>query len=202
MNTHGVGSPLSDVPVVLAVEDEPPLLEIYASWLEDDYDVRTAGSGEEALEQFDGDVSVVLLDRLMPGMSGDEVLNELRERDAEVQVAMVTAVEPDFEIITLGVDAYLTKPVKRNTVVETVERLLSRRQYADLEREYYRLVSKRATLQASKTESALSASEEYSRLEERIEGLRDEIDVHRGAIDDEAFVAHVREIERNDTDDV
>jgi len=54
---------MSDVPVVLAVEDEPPLLEIYASWLEDDYDVRTAGSGEEALEQFDGDVSVVLLGR-------------------------------------------------------------------------------------------------------------------------------------------
>jgi len=195
---------MSDPPVVLVVEDEPPLLEIYASWLEDHYRVRTAGSGEEALEQYDEEVAVVLLDRLMPGLSGDEVLAELREREATVQVAMVTAVEPDFEIVSMGVDAYLTKPIKRDTVVDAVDRLLRRREYADLGQEYYRLVSKRATLQASKNGPALEASEEYARLAEAIENLRGRLDDREEEIDDEAFVAHVRQIdgEKDPDDDV
>jgi len=192
---------MSDPPVVLVVEDEPPLLEIYASWLEDHYRVRTAGSGEEALEQCDEEVAVVLLDRLMPGLSGDEVLAELREREATVQVAMVTAVEPDFEIVSMGVDAYLTKPIKRDTVVDAVDRLLRRREYADLGQEYYRLVSKRATLQASKNGPALEASEEYARLAEAIEDLRGRLDDREEEIDDEAFVAHVRQIDSEEDPD-
>jgi len=189
---------MSDAPVVLVVEDELLLLDIYVNWLEDQYEVRAAGSGEEALEQCD-DVDVVLLDRLMPGQSGDEVLAVLRDRGATVQVAMVTAVEPDFEIVSMGVDAYLTKPVKRDTILDTVDRLLRRREYADLEQEFYRLVSKRATLQASKNDPSLEASEEYARLEERIGALSEEIGDHEGEIDDEAFVAHVRDIDDEGT---
>ena len=66
----------SDQPTILVVEDEQALIELYVRWLEDEYDVRTAEGGEEALEEFDDSVGVVLLDRLMPGMSGDEMLEE------------------------------------------------------------------------------------------------------------------------------
>ena len=190
-----------DRPVVLIVEDEPPLVEIYTRWLERDYDVRAAGSGQAALEEFDDDVDVVLLDRLMPEMTGDEVLEEFRERGYGVSVAMVTAVEPDFDLITMGVDAYLTKPVDKDELHATVERLLDRRGIPDLEREYFQLVAKRAALQTSKDEATLQASDEYAELEDRIGEVRSELD-QRTVDDDAEFIARIRDITQDDGGDL
>ncbi len=61
----------TDRPSVLIAEDEPDLANLYTSRLEERYDVRTAYDGTEALEAIDGDIDVVLLDRRMPGLSGD-----------------------------------------------------------------------------------------------------------------------------------
>jgi len=185
----------SEQPTVLVVEDEQALIELYVRWLDGEYDVRTAKGGEEALEQFDGDVDVVLLDRLMPGMSGDEVLTEVRERSDDCKVAMVTAVEPDFDVITMGFDDYLTKPVEQETLQETIRRLLSRTEYADLEQELYSLVSKQAVLQSSKPEEELEESEEYAELQERITTIRAELDEALPDLESDEFVAMVRDLE-------
>jgi DNA-binding response OmpR family regulator len=185
----------SEHPTVLVVEDEPPLIEIYARWLEGDYEVRTAQNGSEALEQIDDEVDVALLDRLMPGMSGDEVLAEVRERAPDCRVAMVTAVEPDFDIITMGFDDYLTKPVEKETLLETVERLLARANYRGLEQELYALVSKRSALQSAKSAEELAASEEFGELEDRIEELETDLDDAMSDMDSGEFVAMVRDIE-------
>ena len=185
----------SDKPTVLVVEDEEALVELYVRWLEGEYDVRTAGGGEEALEQFDESVDVVLLDRLMPGMSGDEVLEAVRERSADCKVTMVTAVEPDFDVIRMGFDDYLTKPVERDTLFETIERLLSRSAYAELEQELYALVSKQAVLESSKPEEELAESEEFDELESRIAALRAELDDTLAGIESDEFVAMVRDLE-------
>lgn len=180
-------------PVVLIVEDEPPLVEIYTRWLEGEYDVRAAQGGEEALSKIDESVAVVLLDRLMPEMTGDEVLAEFRDRGYSVSVAMVTAVEPDFDLITMGVDAYLTKPVDKDEMHETVARLIQRRGIPDLEREYFQLVAKKAALQTSKDEATLQASDEFSELEDRIASVRAELDEQ--TVDDDAeFIARIRDI--------
>jgi DNA-binding response OmpR family regulator len=180
---------------VLVVEDEAPLVDIYARWLEADYDVRTAQNGEVALERMDETVDVVLLDRLMPGMSGDEVLEVVEERGLSPRVAMVTAVEPDFDIIQMGFDDYLTKPIDREELLGTVEGLLSRESFADLEREYYALVEKQAALRSAKTEEELERNEEYAELRERIEALSGELDAVMPELDDGDFVAMVRDIE-------
>ncbi len=185
----------SDEPTVLVVEDEPPLIEIYARWLEGEYEVRTAQNGSEALEQIDDEVDVALLDRLMPGMSGDEVLAEIRERAPDCRVAMVTAVEPDFDIIRMGFDDYLTKPVEKEMLLETVERLLARSNYKGLEQELYSLVSKRSALQSAKSAQEISSSEEYAELESRIEELQSEIDAAMPEMESGEFVAMVRDIE-------
>ena len=185
----------SDQPTVLVVEDEQALIELYVRWLEGEYDVRTAGGGEEALEQFEESVDVVLLDRLMPGMSGDEVLEAVRERSADCKVMMVTAVEPDFDVIRMGFDDYLTKPVERDTLFETIERLLSRSEYAELEQELYALVSKQAVLESSKPEEELAESEEFAELESRIADLRAELDDTLAGIESDEFVAMVRDLE-------
>jgi len=185
----------SEQPTVLVVEDEQALIELYVRWLDDDYDIRTANGGEAALEAFDGDVDVVLLDRLMPGMSGDEVLEELRSRSGSCKVAMVTAVEPDFDVLKMGFDDYLTKPVEQETLRETIRRLCSRREYADLEQELYALVSKRAVLQSSKPAEELEESEEYAELQSEIASIRAELDTALPDLGSDEFVAMVRDME-------
>jgi DNA-binding response OmpR family regulator len=177
------------------VEDERALIELYVRWLEDDYEVLTAEGGEAALEQLDDSVDVVLLDRLMPGMSGDEVLAELRERTTECKVAMVTAVEPDFDVITMGFDDYLTKPVEREELLKTVQRLLSRSDFADIEQELYSLSAKQAALRSSKPDEELAESEEYADLESRLSELRSELDATLPEMESDEFVAMVRDIE-------
>jgi DNA-binding response OmpR family regulator len=188
-----------DQPTVLVVEDEPPLVEIYARWLEDTYRVRTAGDGQEALDEFDESVDVILLDRLMPGLSGDEVLAEVRERGYSCKVAMVTAVEPDFDIITMGFDDYVVKPVDREELLAVVDRLLSRTSFATLEQRYYALVSKRATLQSAKSSEELSESEEYAELQADIDEVRERIDETLPEFGDGELVAMIRDIEANDS---
>ncbi len=188
-------------PTVLIVEDEHALVELYARWLEGDYTVLTASGGEEAIEQFNEDVDVVLLDRLMPGMSGDEVLQELREWNTNCKVAMVTAVEPDFDVISMGFDDYLTKPVERQELLDTIQRLLSRSQFDTIEQELYALSSKQAALRASKPKEELDENEEFAELQRRIEELRAELDTTLPEMNDDEFVAMVRDIEADGSEE-
>ena len=182
-------------PVVLIVEDEPDVAETYRLWLEDTYTVRVAGNGEVGIDALDESVAVVLLDRMMPGLSGDEVLEQIREQGLDCRVAMVTAVEPDFDILEMGFDAYLSKPVKSDQIRDTVENLLERSEYDSLLQEYYSLVEKQATLEAAKTSVELEDSDEYDDLTARIDDLRDELSEMLGGIeDDDDFIVTVREL--------
>jgi len=183
-------------PVVLIVEDESDVAETYRLWLEDEYEVRIAHSGDEGIEQLDDAVDVVLLDRMMPGLSGDEVLEYIRTEELGCRVAMVTAVEPDFDILEMGFDTYLSKPVKGHELEETVANLLERSTYDSLLQEYYALVEKQATLQASKNRAELEANEEFEELTGRISDLRDELSETLGGIeDDDDFIATLHRIE-------
>ena len=182
-------------PVVLIVEDEPDVAETYRLWLEDTYTVRVAGNGKVGIDALDESVTVVLLDRMMPGLSGDEVLEQIREQGLDCRVAMVTAVEPDFDILEMGFDAYLSKPVKSDQIRDTVENLLERSEYDSLLQEYYSLVEKQATLEATKTSVELEDSDEYDDLTARIDDLRDDLSEMLGGIeDDDDFIVTVREL--------
>jgi len=190
----------ADRPVVLIVEDEPDVAETYRLWLDADYVVRMAHSGDEGLDELDESVDVVLLDRMMPGLSGDEVLDRIRDRGLDCRVAMVTAVEPDFDILEMGFDAYLCKPIKSDQLHETVENLLGRSEYDDLLQEYYSLVEKQATLEAAKSNAELTDNEEYVAVQERIEELQGDLSETLNGIDsDEDFIATLREL--NDLDE-
>jgi two-component system response regulator AdeR len=185
-----------DDPIVLVVEDESSLVEIYTYWLEDAYDVSAAESGEEALEVVDSEVDIVILDRLMPGMTGDEVIDAIQDRDLDCMIVMATAVEPDLDVISIGADSYLVKPVGRDELLTTVSRVLDRRRYAELEQELFRLVSKRATLTASRNERVLQETEEYTRLEERIEELQEQLDEQSDVMNDIEFVSMIKDIDQ------
>jgi two-component system response regulator AdeR len=182
-----------DTPVVLIVEDESDVAETYRLWLDRDYDVRMAHSGDEGLEELDDSIDIVLLDRMMPGLSGDEMLERIRERDLDCRVAMVTAVEPDFDILEMGFDAYLCKPIKSDRLHETVENLIDRSNYDNLLQEYYSLVEKQTTLEDTKSSAELDESEEYRAIRDRVDELQADLSDTLGGIDsDEEFIATLR----------
>ena len=162
----------TDTPSALIVEDEPDLANLYAAWLEDEYDVETAYDGSEALDAIDATIDVVLLDRRMPGLSGDTVLDAIRDRSLDCRVAMVTAVEPDFDIIEMGFDDYLVKPVSKGELTEIIDQLLLRATYDEQLQEFFSLASKKALLDEQKTEPERRSSQEYAELEDRLAVLR------------------------------
>ncbi|PSP70008.1 DNA-binding protein [Halobacteriales archaeon QH_8_67_27] len=166
----------SEEVTVLVVDDERDIADLYSTWMEGEYDVRTAYGAEEALEEADEDVDVVFLDRQMPEMNGDEVLEVLRGRDLDCRVVMVTAVDPDFDIVDMPFDDYLTKPVMLDDLRGAVDRMLSRENYDERMQEFFSLASKKATLEAEKDHVELQNNEEYEELETEVEELREEAD--------------------------
>ncbi|WP_248896981.1 response regulator [Haloplanus halobius] len=113
-------------PTVLIIDDNVDLANLYARWLDDEYDVRTAYSGGSGIKQFDAEVGLVFLDRRMPDYSGSEVLDEIRSYEHTCPVVMLTAVEPDGDIVDLPFDRYLTKPVDRVELRDTVQQGIDR----------------------------------------------------------------------------
>jgi DNA-binding response OmpR family regulator len=176
--------PEADSPTVLAVDDEEDVVALYERFLGDDYDVRNAMTGREALESVDEAVDVVMLDRRLPDVDGEVVLERIREQGLDCRVAVVTAVDPDFDIIEMEFDDYLVKPVREREVRETVAHLLARLRYSDLLTEYYRVASKVAALKAAKSDEALRASDEFADLEAHATDLRDEVTSTLEELDD------------------
>jgi DNA-binding response OmpR family regulator len=170
---------------VLVVDDERDIADLYTTWLEMSHDVRTAYGGEAALEKADEDVDLIFLDRQMPDMSGDEVLDEVREQGLDCRVVMVTAVDPDFDIVEMPFDDYLTKPVMREDLDEAVENMQEREEYAETVQEYFALTSKKATLEAEKTPSELQQSEEYQQMVRRVDEMADQADTAVTSFEDD-----------------
>lgn len=191
----------ADQPLVLIVEDEPDLADLYATWLRENCTVRVAYGGHEALDELDEDVDVVLLDRRMPDLSGDEALAEIRNRGFDCRVAMVTAVEPDFDIVAMGFDDYLVKPVTKDALRETVSTLCTRSAYDEGVQELFSLASKKALLESEKGSTELDESEEYAELTAQIEALQADLDEAVSGIDDhDSFVGFYQDLDRDDSD--
>ncbi|QLG47637.1 response regulator [Natrinema halophilum] len=162
----------TDTPSVLIVEDEPDLANLYAAWLKGECAVETVYDGNEALDAIGEEIDVVLLDRRMPGLSGDTVLDTIRKRSLDCRVAMVTAVEPDFDIIQMGFDDYLVKPVSKTELITIIEQLTLRSTYDEQLQEFFALASKKALLDDQKTEAERQSSQEYAELKDRMAVLR------------------------------
>ncbi|PSP28506.1 DNA-binding protein [Halobacteriales archaeon QH_2_65_14] len=184
----------SEPATVLVVDDEPDVADAYAAQLQNEFIVSTAYGGQEALDKIDDSVNVVLLDRRMPGISGDEVLEKIRDRDLKTRVAMVTAVDPDFDIIEMPFDDYVIKPVSRDDLFETINRLLTCSEYEERLRRYYALTAKHATLIANKPESELTNNDAFNQLKEEIERIRQDLDQTIANFDEDDFAAAFRDL--------
>ncbi len=129
----GSGEKLS--PRVLLVEDERDIAALVAFHLtREGYRVRTAGGGEEALEALAVErADIVVLDLMLPGFSGFDVLQEMRRRPewADIPVVVLTARREEADRIKgleLGADDYVTKPFSPRELVLRVAAVLRRAQ--------------------------------------------------------------------------
>ncbi|WP_291155807.1 response regulator [Gemmatimonas sp. UBA7669] len=118
---------------ILVVDDEPEIVALVAYHLaKAGYRVSTASSGQDALELARRDrPSLIVLDLMLPGISGFDVLEQLRADDStrDVAVLMLTArrEEPDrIRGLSLGADDYLTKPFSPAELVLRVAAILRR----------------------------------------------------------------------------
>jgi len=101
---------------VLVVDDEPQIRELLEEFLADQgYTVSVAACGEDALREISRErPDLVFLDLMMPGMSGVETLQRIRERDTGIGVIVVTAVADKKicnGVMELGAHGFITKPI-------------------------------------------------------------------------------------------
>lgn len=187
MSETRTSQPLTDdtaLPTILIVDDDEDLADTYSVWLSGNFDVATAYGGVQARKQLHDDLDLVLLDRRMPGIPGDRVLEDIRERDIDCQVAMLTAVEPDTDIIELPFDEYLVKPVTQSELRETVDNLLLRQGFDTDTQEYFAMESKADALETRDEENLrdpaaaadLEADAERTRESERIHDMREQLE--------------------------
>ena len=119
-------------PVVLLVEDEPAMREGLVHNLQfEDFEVRSAADGPSGLEAAQaGDIDLVILDVMLPGMDGFQVLESLRQKGSEVPVLLLTAKSLEQDKLTgfnLGADDYVTKPFSVLELVARAKALLRRK---------------------------------------------------------------------------
>ena len=181
---------------VLIVEDDHKLADLYAMWLDDTYEVRIAHDGATALELVDETVDVVLLDRMLPDRPGAEVLAEIGAFEFDPQVVVVSAVTPDLDVVEMGFDAYLEKPIDAAALDETLDRVLSRAEYDKTVRELFSLIARQQTLEAVKQPSVLETSDEYRRLTDRIDALRADVESHLTDLSDDDFRVAAERLQR------
>ncbi len=116
---------------ILVVDDESRMRKLVRDFLvKKGYDVVEAGDGEEALDKFyaDKDISLIILDVMMPKMNGFEVCKEIREH-SKVPIIMLTAKGGENDELNgfeLGVDEYIAKPFSPKILVARVEAILRR----------------------------------------------------------------------------
>jgi two-component system, OmpR family, response regulator RegX3 len=124
---------------ILIVEDEPSLSEPLAFLLErEGYEPTIASDGLAAVAEFDRNGSdLVLLDLMLPGLSGTEVCKEIRSRST-VPIIMLTAKDSEIDIVVgleLGADDYVTKPYSSRELLARIRAILRRRVDEDIEGE-------------------------------------------------------------------
>ncbi len=118
---------------ILIVDDEPSLLEIFVAWVarETSSRITTAADGEEALEKLEtNDYDLLITDVNMPRVDGPELVRRMAAMGkAPPSIVFVSGFGDinEREMYGLGVEAFLSKPVRRDTLISSIEQALAER---------------------------------------------------------------------------
>ncbi len=123
---------MKEKPYILIVDDDPNISRLVALYLEKEgYEVRTADRGDDAVNEFTRlPPDLMVLDVMLPGMDGYQVLKSVRKSSA-IPVIMLTARDETFDKVLgleLGADDYMTKPFDAKELVARVKAVLRRTQ--------------------------------------------------------------------------
>ncbi len=121
---------------VLIIDDEEVLRDVLETVLSrEGFDVTTAATGEEGLTRLDDEeIDLIILDMMLPGMSGMETLRSIKDSDPQIPVIIVTAyssIDGAIEAMKLGAFHYIPKPFKNEEVVLTVNKALEQRRLSN-----------------------------------------------------------------------
>jgi DNA-binding response OmpR family regulator len=116
---------------ILVVEDNEQSAKLIKEIIEEHFSIRIVGSGEEALQaipEFSPDI--ILLDRMLPGISGDEVIREILAKPdlKDVKIVMISSMITTNDIQSgffAGADYYLPKPFDHDQLLSLINRIIS-----------------------------------------------------------------------------
>jgi two-component system response regulator RegX3 len=151
---------------ILVVDDEPAIRDAVGYALRSEgYDVEALGTGEEALDAIDGEPppDLVVLDLMLPGLSGVEVCRRARAA-SDVPIILLTARDAEVDRVMgleVGADDYVTKPFSMAELVSRVRALLRRR---ELDRSAGRAVVRAGTLELDLTRHEVQVDGRQVRL--------------------------------------
>ncbi|RJO60510.1 MAG: response regulator [Dehalococcoidia bacterium] len=181
---------MKDKPVILVVDDQPQNIELLEAYLvPPGYEVVKATSGEEALGKLSGNkIDLILLDVMMPGMDGFEVIRRVRQDDKNrlLPIILVTALretEDRVKGIEAGCDDFLSKPVDKMELLARVRSLLKVKAYNDLMVNYRKELESEVTSRTEELKQAFekikaASLETIYRLSMASEYKNDDTDAH------------------------
>jgi len=128
---------------ILVVEDDPAIAAgLQAAFTAEGYEVECVGEGRAGWERARrGDLALVILDIMLPGMSGLEITKKLREKDRRLPIILLTArVQEDDRVLglELGADDYITKPFSLRELIARVRSVLRRSRQGQEQPEFFR----------------------------------------------------------------
>src|SRR5512136_1341143 len=115
---------------IMVVDNEPDIVDLTRTVLElGGYSVVPCYSGEDALRKLEKEkVDLVLLDIMMPGMSGWDVFNRIKKKDKSIKVAFMSVLEISDKrkqvLLEEGLADYIMKPFDKDTLLDRVDKIL------------------------------------------------------------------------------
>jgi two-component system response regulator VicR len=119
---------------IMVVDNEPDIVDLTRTVLEiGGYNVVTANSGEECLRKLEKEkVDLVLLDIMMPGMSGWDVFNRINKKNTDVKVAFMSVLEISDKrkqvLLEEGLADYIMKPFDKDSLLNRIDKILAEKE--------------------------------------------------------------------------
>ncbi len=118
-----------DQKTVLVVDDEPEICEVISKILGEKYRVFTAKNGQEAIKHVEKNkIDLVVLDMILPGMKGLEILKLIKLKQEKISVVILTGygnISLKKEMMKFGASAYLEKPFELEPFRKVIDTILS-----------------------------------------------------------------------------
>jgi len=152
---------------VLDVLKSGDIYDMVPERFEGDDPYRTADE-----EEWDKDIGIATTKAL-----NEEIVEKVQSKEIDCQVCMVTAVDPEFDVIDMRFDYYLTKTVEKEELLEAVEGLASVAKLGEDEQEYQSLYSKKSLLEGMGGEVEVTDDDRYRKLQEDISEMEEDSDI-------------------------